>query len=86
MAGVMYTIALSGRSPTLSDAANVLNVPEACLDKRFGVVLIDPKKRLYTVLINGPDQPAPSANPAIEGPFSNPGIGHYGPVRSDRQE
>ena len=86
MAGVMYTVALSGVSPKLSDAAHLLNVPEACLDKQFGIVLIDPKKRLYAVRIVGLDRPPPSGNPAVQGPFSNPRIGHYGPVRSDRQE
>jgi hypothetical protein len=84
MAGVMYTISFPSGTPTLSEAAQQLHVSEEDLDKSFGVQLIDPTKHLYTVLVNQTaDQPSPGADP-FRGPFSNPGIGLFGPTGSDK--
>lgn len=78
MAEVMMTITWKGEAPSLASVAQLLQAPTSALSERFGVVLIDPNASKYTVLIDeayanqvhGPD---------VEGPFSNPGIAHYGP-------
>lgn len=81
MSGVMFTVELLIADPTLSDAAQELHVQVADLDPSFGVVLINPRKHLYTVLVR--DYAASSAQGTKgEGPYSNPGIGLYGPTRS----
>lgn len=80
MAEVMMTITWKGPKPSLASVAQRLQVPTTALSEKFGVVLIDPQHSKYTVLLDeayahqmrGPD---------IEGPFSNPGIAHYGPPR-----
>jgi len=84
MADLMYTIESPSGPPSLSDAAQQLHVDRDDLDASFGVVLIDPKKHLYTVLVheNAIDNVRASDDSA-EGPFSNPRIGTFGPVQSD---
>jgi hypothetical protein len=80
----MYTISSPSGQPTLSDAAQKLRVSEDDLDKSYGVVLIDPKKSLYAVLVRQTAVQSPSAlDPSVQGPFANPEIGLFGPVRSD---
>ena len=65
--------------PTLEEAARLLKIDAKHLDAQFGVVLIDPQRHLYTVLV---DAGVVSASTGGErGPFSNPGIAHFRPQR-----
>jgi hypothetical protein len=82
MMDAMYTIeALQGR-PTVAEVAQMLQVREADIDPSFGVVLIDPKRGLYTVRVRGQSGARPdTTDPRTRGPFSDPGIGLTGPVR-----
>jgi hypothetical protein len=78
--GVMFTIEWPSGQPSLAEAARVLKVQESDLDRSFGVVLIDPDTNEYTVLCRSQacgsvDQPGPG----VKGPYSNPGIGAFGP-------
>lgn len=74
---VMMTITCTGEPPSLQTVAHMLQVPDVALNRDFGVVLIDPKTSKYTVLIDEAYvEQVDGAN--IEGPFSNPGIAHYG--------
>jgi hypothetical protein len=80
MAGAMFTLDWPHGRPTLAEAAHVLKVQPSDLDKDFGVVLIDPVRNAYTVLCrtDACDAAKPSGE-GVKGPFSNPGIGAYGP-------
>lgn len=78
--GVMFTIEWPSGQPSLADAARILNVQESDLDRSFGVVLIDPDTHEYTVLCRS--QACASGappGPGVKGPYSNPGIGTFGP-------
>jgi hypothetical protein len=82
MADVMYTIEAPHGRPTLAQAAQMLQVHESELDPSFGVVLIDPKRGLYTVRVCEQSGAKPdTTNPRVKGPFANPGIGHFGPLQ-----
>ncbi len=70
MHGSLYTI-MSEVRPSLADAARILNVPESALDTVFGIILLDPEKHLYCVLISG-DVVAPEPlHMSVQGPFGN---------------
>lgn len=63
---------------TIAFAANQLGVPVEAIDGDFGVVLVDPKKRLYTVLVDASSLPDNFASQdPFRGPFSNPRIGPF---------
>lgn len=65
--------------PTLEEVARLLNIAVKHLDEQFGVVLTDPRRHLYTVLV---DAGAVGARvEGVQGPFSNPGIAHFGRPR-----
>ena len=72
---MMVVEATDGR-PTLEEAARQLRVDVKHLDPQFGVVLIDPQRHLYTVLVDAGAVPADARGD--RGPFSNPGIAHFG--------
>jgi hypothetical protein len=78
----MFTIQVDDGAPTLAEAAQIMQIQECDLDRGFGVVAVDPKRGIYTVLLRPEAPREPSTNsPQVEGPFSNPGIGHFGPPR-----
>jgi hypothetical protein len=78
----MYTIEAPQGPPTVAEAAQMLHVQESDIDPAFGVVLIDPKRGLYTVRVREQSGATPDASdPKVEGPFADPGIGHFGPVQ-----
>jgi hypothetical protein len=78
MAKVMMVVEGPGRAPTVSEAAGILRVDPVHLDATFGVVLTDPKRNLYTVLV---DEEAAGLAKGGEGPYSNPPISTFGPRR-----
>jgi hypothetical protein len=76
----MYTIEVQQGPPTMAQAAQMLHVQESDLDSSFGVVLIDPKRGLYTVRVREQSRARPDvSDPEVDGPFADPGIGHFGP-------
>lgn len=84
MAGLMFTIESPTGTPSLSEAAQKLHVDTRDLDESFGVVLIDPQKHLYTVLVNEEAAGHVRApGKSVKGPYSNPRIGTYGPPQSE---
>lgn len=74
----LYTVKILTSSPTLTDAARSLQLPISALDTSFGVVLIDPKRHLYTVKSNADNVDVPDPN---NGPYADPVIGGFGPIR-----
>jgi hypothetical protein len=75
----MMTIESRRGAPTLEEAARMLKVGVEHLDKEFGVVLIDPNRHLYTVLVDA--GAASTEAEGVRGPYSNPGIAHFGRPR-----
>jgi len=67
--------------PTLLEAARQIGVDLDAIDATFGVVLIDPTKGLYSVQVDADRLPAEAADETYRGPFSNPRIEPFGPVR-----
>jgi hypothetical protein len=77
MPGLMMTLTVPGEAPTLAEAAKHLGVAESALDRHFGVVAVDPRHGIYTVLVDEKVAGTLAAGPA--GPFANPRIQPYGP-------
>ena len=46
------TVDISGQSVDVALAASIVGVPEAAIDKRFGVILIDPTLNRYVIKVN----------------------------------
>ena len=81
MPGMMMTVTVPGDPPTLADVSRLLGVAVAALDRTFGVVAIDPKAGLYTVLVD--ETVAGARAPGTSGPFANPRIEPMGPPTAD---
>jgi hypothetical protein len=77
MPGLMMTLTVPGEAPTIAEAARHLGVAESALDHHFGVVAVDPRHGIYTVLVDEKVAGALGAGPS--GPFANPRIEPYGP-------
>ena len=60
--------------PTLAEAAAALGIQEVDCDPCFGVVVIDPAIRLFSVMARNVHPGTPGSEP-FSGPFSNPTIG-----------
>lgn len=78
----LMSITGGDRPPTLGEAAAMLGVAETDLRADFGVVAIDPARRLYAVELLADRVPETGASSATYGgPFSNPQIAPFGPVQ-----
>jgi len=75
----MMTIESPGGHPNLERAAQMLHVDQEALDPSFGVISVDPSHHLYAVLVNENAIGGSTRQDGVNGPFSNPGIGHFGP-------
>jgi hypothetical protein len=73
-----YIVHKSDGAPSLAEAAAQLHVPIEQIDAAFGVQPVDPQVGDYTVLLK---EQSADWKPSSNGPFSNPGIGPFGPVR-----
>ncbi len=71
--------------PTLAEAAAQLGVAVEDLNASFGVVPIDLDKGLYSVEVRD-DRAPPSTEGPYRGPFSNPKIEPFGPIKKDDSE
>jgi hypothetical protein len=60
--------------PTLSEAADLLGIREEAIDKKFGIVAIDPDEGLYTVRLNEAEAKKLNADAGDSGPYSDPKI------------
>jgi hypothetical protein len=70
-------------APSLEAAAEELGVSIDDLDRAFGVILIDPGRRLYGVQVNADRLPPDRGSGPYRGPFSNPRIDTFGPIQTD---
>lgn len=76
MAKVMMTIHSPGDAPTLQEIVGKYGLEPDELDEQFGVVLIDPEKNDYTILVeqSAASKISPSKQWDVSGPYSNPPI------------
>jgi hypothetical protein len=73
--------------PTLEGAARQLGVDVADLNSTFGVKPIDPAAHQYCVEVRSDRFPATrESSRRYQGPFSNPEIAPFGPVKSDKKD
>ena len=75
--------------PTLSEAASILGLAERDLHAGFGVIEIDPERRLYAVEVLGdgiPNFGADRESDPFRGPYSNPKIVSFGPARGPDED
>lgn len=83
MRSALMTVHSEHGPPTIEEAARRLGVKTSALDPGFGVVLLDPDKCLYSVLLqDAEDAKGAEKREGAEGPFSNPPIGPFGQPRS----
>ncbi len=81
MAKQMLTLKLRPKEATLSKVMKRLNLSSEEIDSEFGVVNIDPKRNLYTILVEEEAAKRVSGAPDVKGPFSNPKIEPFGPPK-----
>jgi hypothetical protein len=77
----LMTVEIAGEKPGIAHAAKALGVDSHALDKSFGVVPIDPARHLYAVQVREDAVAKRRPKPGSDGPFSNPRIEPYGPIR-----
>lgn len=78
---VLMTVTFENEAPSLEECARVLHVPAKAIDPGFGVVVVDPKRKICTVRVA---EDAVSAEAKRSGAvFSDPMIAPFGPVRND---
>lgn len=83
----LYTVSGSDGPPTIEEAAKQLGFPPSDIDREFGVVPIDPTRGLYSVRAITALTPGGSgANESYRGPFSDPRIEPFGPVKSEPEK
>ena len=73
---VPMTFTATSDTPTLAEAAKALGVKVADCDPKFGVVVIDPAKRLFSVMSRSCNTTNPDGTP-FTGPWSDPRIHAY---------
>lgn len=72
------TIRGSDKAPTLEQSAQQLRVPVSALDSEFGVVLIDHRRKIYSVRVDAAQLPQSTGAESVSGPFSDPRIAPFG--------
>ena len=79
MSKVMVTIKGPGAAPTVEAIKTRYGLIQGDIDEQFGVVEIDPKEGVYTVLVeeHAAAKLRPDENWSVEGPFSNPPIAPF---------
>ncbi len=73
---VPMTFTAKSDDPTLAEAAEALGVKVADCDPDFGVVVVDPSKRLFSVMSRSCNTKNPDGTP-FNGPWSDPRIHAY---------
>jgi hypothetical protein len=77
----LMTVQLSKGSSSVADAAKKLGVDTSAIDPTFGVVPIDPERGAYAVQVRSDAIGEASDEAAFRGPWSNPAIAPFGPVK-----
>jgi hypothetical protein len=75
----MLTLELAPGEATTATVRRKLGLRSGELDPSFGIVEIDPRKNLYTVLVDEKAAERVIGQPGVKGPHSNPPIEPFGP-------
>ena len=75
---VLMTVSGMETSPSLEQSAELLGVPASALDTEFGVVLVDPQRRIYTVRVDATHIESRGTSTEDSGPYSDPKIAPFG--------
>ena len=78
---VLMTVTCAQPEPSLEEAAAALGVELEALDAGFGVVVIDPARKLFSVQALEDAVARKAEGGAYRGPFSNPKIETFGPAK-----
>jgi hypothetical protein len=71
-----------GRPPTLEEIEERFGIDPDGVDRRFGVVEVDPDDHLFTLRLEAAEAAKLGSGQGAEGPFSDPEIAAFGPPRS----
>jgi hypothetical protein len=80
----MMTLKLRPRDATLARICTKFNLSAADLDPEFGIVNIDPKKNLYTILVEAEVAQKLAGREGVAGPYANPRIETFGPGKQKK--
>jgi hypothetical protein len=84
MSKVMVTIRSPDHRPTLAEVQQHYGLRDSDIDPQFGVVEIDPREHLFTILVEPAAAEKITGQPGewqAEGPYANPAIGPFGPAK-----
>jgi len=83
MAKQLLTIQLEPEHATIEEVTKRLDLGAEDIDEDFGVVCIDPREGLYTVLVDEEAAGIAADHPDVEGPWENPAIEATGAPQPD---
>jgi len=81
MRQVLMTVKLDPAHASIEDVMGKLNLSDGQIDRDFGVVNIDPQRQLYTIMVDAGTAERLTGRPDVDGPYANPKIAPFGPVR-----
>jgi hypothetical protein len=79
MPRVMVTLRLDPSQASLPEVLGLLGLAPEEVDPGFGLVLISPAERLYTILVDEAAATRIADAPQVQGVFGNPRIEGFGP-------
>jgi hypothetical protein len=72
-------------APSLDFAAKQLGIDTSDIDADYGIVPLDPSRRQYGIRVRaGSLSPVSGADKPYSGPFSDPKIAPFGPIKSSK--
>lgn len=80
----MVTLKLEPREATLDHIAKRYGLRPVEVDQTFGVINVDPRRNLYTILVDESVANRLTGSPGVVGAYSNPVIEPFGPPSSER--
>ncbi|WP_108883349.1 hypothetical protein [Anderseniella sp. Alg231-50] len=76
---VMMNVQCPGDKPSIEVVAKKLNVTVSAIDTKFGIILVDVKRHIYTVRVDKEQLPKDQQqSEGVSGPYSDPKIAPFG--------
>ena len=83
----LFTVKGNGGPPTFEEAARQIGISPDDIDRSFGVVALDPSRALYSVrALTAAVPKQESASEPYRGPFSDPKIETFGPLKYGKRK